>query len=41
MVLMLMFVFGIVGVNLMKGTSFYCDPSGLVGLTQREIEMLI
>ena len=41
MVWLIMFVFGIIGVNLMKGTSFYCDISVVIGLTQREIETLI
>ena len=39
--LMIMFIFGIVAVNLFKGKSFYCDYSNIIGLGQKEIEELI
>ena len=40
-VLLVMFIFGILGVNLLKGKSFYCDNSSLVGLSDKQTEDLI
>ena len=39
--MLVMFIFGIVAVNLFKGKSFYCDVSNIVGLDQQQIEDLI
>jgi voltage-dependent calcium channel T type alpha-1G len=39
--LLVMFIFGIIAVNLFKGKSFDCDVSNIVGLGQKEIERLI
>jgi hypothetical protein len=39
--LLVMFIFGIVAVNLFKGKSFYCDVQNIIGLSQKEIELLI
>jgi hypothetical protein len=39
--MLVMFIFGIVAVNLFKGKSFYCDVSNIVGLGQQQIEELI
>jgi len=39
-VFFIMFIFAIVGVNLLKGKSFYCDVSGVI-ITPDEIEELI
>jgi hypothetical protein len=36
-----MFILAIVGVNLLKGKSFYCDLSGVYSISEIEIEMLI
>jgi ABC-type multidrug transport system permease subunit len=33
-VLLIMFIFGIVGVNLLKGKSFYCETSEVSQFTQ-------
>ena len=35
------FIFGIIGVNLLKGKSNYCETGGVTGLTIDEIELLI
>jgi len=40
-VLLVMFIFGIIGVNLLKGKSNYCDTSQIAGLTPNDIELLI
>jgi hypothetical protein len=40
-VLGVMFIFGIVGVNLLKGKSFYCNTSNMIGLTPKNIEDLV
>jgi hypothetical protein len=40
-VLLVMFIFGIIGVNLLKGKSNYCDTSNMAGLSQNDIEKLI
>jgi hypothetical protein len=40
-VLLVMFIFGIIGVNLLKGKSNYCDSSNMTGLTLNDIERLI
>jgi hypothetical protein len=40
-VLLVMFIFGIIGVNLLKGKSNYCDSSSITGLTLNDIERLI
>jgi len=39
-VLLVMFIFAIVSVNLFKGKSFYCDTENL-GLTMKQIEEVI
>jgi hypothetical protein len=39
--LLVMFIFGIIAVNMFKGKSFYCDYSDIVGLDQKEIESWI
>ena len=36
-----MFIFGIIGVNLLKGKSFYCYEKPMVGLSLYDREMLI
>ena len=36
-----MFIFGIVGVNLLKGKSFYCNSDNIAGMSPYEIESLI
>jgi hypothetical protein len=36
-----MFVFAVVGVNLFKGKSFYCNTDHIVGMTTNQIEELI
>ena len=40
-VLLVMFIFGIIAVNLLKGKSFYCDSSLIIGLDANQIETLI
>ena len=39
-VVLFLFIFAIIGINLLKGMSFYCDTDSL-SLTPREIEILI
>ena len=38
---LIMFIFGIMGVNLLKGKSFYCFEKPMVGLSLYDREMLI
>ena len=40
-VLLVLFIFSIIGVNLLKGTSFYCDTDAITGLGKKQLEMLI
>ena len=40
-VLLIMFIFAIMGVSLFKGKSYYCDTEDIIALTPREIETLI
>lgn len=35
-VLLVMFLFGIIGVNLFKGKSFYCDTSTAIGVSTED-----
>jgi len=38
---LIMFIFGIIGVNLLKGKSFYCFEKPMIGLSLYDKEMLI
>jgi hypothetical protein len=40
-VLLILFIFAIISVNLFKGKSFYCDTSNIVGMTMKQIEQTI
>ena len=40
-VVFVIFIFAIVGVNLLKGKNFYCDTDEVIGLSEKQIETLI
>jgi hypothetical protein len=40
-VLLVYFIFAIIGVNLFKGKSYYCDTEQIIGISPNEIEKLI
>ena len=36
-----LFIFAVIGINLLKGKSFYCNTDDVIGLNEKEIEDLI
>ena len=40
-VLLIMFIFAIIAVNLLKGKSFFCDTEDIIGMSLLEIELAI
>ena len=37
-VILIMFIFAIIAVNLFKGMSFYCDTSKIIGMSLKQLE---